>query len=91
MFPKRSSYKQEDLVRDILFTDYKAHNAEEDVKSLASLVSQVVTEHDDKHVQDNSFPAIAAYFNLLSIKARAKNNAWLIKISCIWYNENSNC
>ena len=52
VFPKRSSYKQEDLVRDILFTDYKALNAEEDVKSLASLVSKVVTEHGDKHVQE---------------------------------------
>ena len=55
VFPKRSSYKQEDLVRDILFTNYKAHNAEEDVNRLASLVSQVVTEHGDKHVQENSF------------------------------------
>ena len=70
---------------------YKAHNAEEDVKCLASLVSKVVTEHGDKQVQENSLPAKAAYFNLLSSKAHAKNNAWLIKISCIWYNENSNC
>ena len=52
---------------------YKAHNAEEDVKCLASLVSKVVTEHGDKQVQENSLPAKAAYFNLLSSKARAKN------------------
>jgi len=64
VFPKRSSYKQEDLVRGILFTDYKAHNAEEDVKSLASLVSQVVTEHGDK----------------LSSKARAKNMPGLSRL-----------
>jgi len=80
VFPKRSSYKQEDLVRGILFTDYKAHNAEEDVKSLASLVSKVVTEHGDKHVQENSFPATAAYFNLLSSKACAKNMPGLSRL-----------
>ncbi|WAR24671.1 LOW QUALITY PROTEIN: hypothetical protein MAR_038340 [Mya arenaria] len=71
VFPKRSSFKQEDIVHDILGIEYKAHNAEEDVKRLASLVSKVVNDHGDKSVLENSFPAKAAYFSFLS--ERAKN------------------
>ncbi|WAR07754.1 hypothetical protein MAR_017712 [Mya arenaria] len=73
VFPKRSSYKQEDIVHDILGIEYKAHNEEEDVKSSASLVSKVVNDHGDKSVQENSFPAKAAHLSFLSGKERAKN------------------
>ncbi|WAR09109.1 hypothetical protein MAR_019067, partial [Mya arenaria] len=80
VFPKRSSYKQEDIVHDLLGIEYKAHNAEEDVKSLASFVSNVVNDHGEKSVLENSFPAKAAYFSVLSCKERVKNMPSLYRL-----------
>lgn len=53
IFPGQSSYKQENLVSNLLAATYGAHNALEDVRSLGWLIKhEKVT---DKHLQDFTF------------------------------------
>jgi len=65
--PGRKSYKQEDLVHDILKTSYGAHDAAEDVHALANLLSNLNV--DNKTVLTHSFTVRAVLFN----KEKAKN------------------
>jgi len=69
--PGRKSYKQEDLVHDILKTSYGAHDATEDVRALANLLSHV--NLDKKTVLTHSFSVSAIDKNMMFNKEKAKN------------------
>jgi len=69
--PGRKSYKQEDLVHDILKTSYGANDAAEDVRTLANLLSHL--NLDNKTVLTHSFTVRAVDKNMLFNKEKAKN------------------
>lgn len=71
VIPGRKSYKQEDLVHDILNTSYGAHDAAEDVHALGSLISHL--DVDNKTVLTQSFSVSAVCKNMLFNKEKAKN------------------
>jgi len=68
--PGRKSYKQEDLVHDILKTSYGAHDAAEDVHALANLLLNL---NYNKTVLTHSFTVRAVNKNMLFNKEKAKN------------------
>lgn len=74
----RSSYKQEDLVKDILGLQYNAHDALEDVRALVKLFQHCCTLA--ANISSFIFPVIAVYHQSLSSKEKAKN---LPTLSCL--------
>ncbi|XP_060592882.1 uncharacterized protein LOC132747499 [Ruditapes philippinarum] len=72
VYPNRTSYKQEDLARDLLCKGYNAHNAEADVKCLSELVSLMVSTQNDCMIV-KSFPPIDIKFNMDCNKEKKKN------------------
>jgi hypothetical protein len=65
------SYKQEDLVHDILNTSYGAHDAAENVHALGSLISDL--DIDNKTVLTETFSVSAVCKNMLFNKENAKH------------------
>ena len=72
VFPKRDSYKQEDLVRNLLEKEYNAHNAVDDVECLFELLS-VVLACDNKCLLAKSFKPLDVKHSLESNKEKRKN------------------
>lgn len=71
IFPGQSSYKQENLVSNLLAATYGAHNALEDVRSLGWLIKhEKVT---DKHLQDFTFSPEAVKNQLAYNREKNKN------------------
>ncbi|XP_061185226.1 uncharacterized protein LOC133193285, partial [Saccostrea echinata] len=71
IFPVQSSYKQENLVRNLLAATYDAHNALEDVRSLGWLMKhEKVT---DKYFKDFSFSPEAVKNQLAFNREKTKN------------------
>lgn len=70
-YPKRSSYKQEDLAKDILNTTYNAHNAIGDVESLGQLIGR--TNMSAADLLAYSFPPQATYNSMLVNRLKSKN------------------
>lgn len=71
IFPGQSSYKQVNLVSNLLAATYGAHNALEDVRSLELLIKyEKVT---DKHLQDFTFSPEAVK-NQLAYKQENNKN-----------------
>ncbi|XP_053390362.1 uncharacterized protein LOC128553259 [Mercenaria mercenaria] len=70
-FPGRSSYKQEDLVREILRESYGAHNATEDVKALGNLLKHISVS--PKTMLSFSYPPKSVRHSQLFNLEKAKN------------------
>ena len=79
-YPKRSSYKQENLAKDILNTTYNAHNAIGDVESLGQLIGR--TNMSAADLLAYSFPPQATYNSMLFNRGKSKNflTFWLPRV-----------
>lgn len=72
-YPKESSYKQEDLVRNLLHKGYAAHNAIDDVDCLAELMIFVLQSVDNSSLLGKSFTPLDVKHSILSNKEKKKN------------------
>lgn len=77
-YSDRSSYKQGDLVQDILGIQYNAHDALEDVRALVKLFQHCCALVND--LLKFTFSLNAVYHQCLSSKEKAKN---LPSLSCL--------
>lgn len=88
IFPGQSSYKQENLVSNLLAATYGAHNALEDVRSLGWLIKhEKVT---DKHLQDFTFSPEAVKNQLAYNREKNKKHRIITSINCSRCNEDDN-
>ena len=71
LLPGRKSYKQEELVREILNSSYGAHDAVEDASMLGKLVKHL--EIDSKKMLDHSFGVNSVYNNMQFNREKTKN------------------
>jgi hypothetical protein len=90
VYPKRTSYKQEDLARDLLCKGYNAHNAETDVKCLSELVSLMVSTQNDCMIV-KSFPPIDIKYNMDCNKEKKAKFSNSRSSYCSWGDEECNC
>ena len=70
-YPKRTSFKQEDLARDILNVTYNAHDAIRDVESLGRWIGN--TNMAAKDLLVFSFTPQVTYHSMLFRKEKSKN------------------
>jgi len=71
LYPGRSSYKQEELVKDLLQATYNAHNALDDVAALGRLV--LSTKLSATQLMEHSFSTMAVLYSLRTSTAKANN------------------
>lgn len=73
VFPGQPGYKQELLVKSLLHTTYKAHDAIEDVKSLSMLIRKTLQHLTESEILAHSFSPIAVNNNYLFLKTTSRN------------------
>lgn len=71
VLPGRNSYKQEDLVNEIMNTAYGAHDAAEDAVALGKLVKHLDIEPNN--VMNHSFSVNSIYNSMSFNREKAKN------------------
>lgn len=73
IFPGQPGYKQELLVKSLLQTTCKAHDAIEDVKSLSMLIRKPLQHITESEILAHSFSPIAVNNNYFFLKTTSRN------------------